>query len=51
MSADVGIFASFNGFWKTPNAGAGSQSAFITAIPLARRELLDCERKIMLGFG
>jgi hypothetical protein len=52
ISADVGILSEFTAFWKTPNAGAGGNSqSFITAIPLARRELLDCERKIVLGFG
>jgi hypothetical protein len=52
VSADVGISSLFNAFWKTPNAGAGvNPQSFIRAIPLARRELLDCERKIVLGFG
>jgi hypothetical protein len=52
VSADVAVLSIFSAFWKTPNAGAGGNSqAFITAIPLARRELLDCERKIVLGFG
>ena len=51
VSNNVAIASVLTIFWKTPNAGfvALSQKN-IPSIPLARRIMLDCERKIMLGF-
>lgn len=51
VSPDVSIYSILTIFWKTPNAGSVALSQKnIPSIPLARRVMLDCERKIMLGF-